>query len=520
MLPELTSLTNDNSIILNFSTIFVKLLLSSALLLAFHHVFLCNRASYKTQRLYLLLIPFVSIMMSGFTFEVYKPDANIVEMTKSEIQQYHAENAHSGYHIEASDNTDLEDLGINTLHDMHNAIDDAAEAVLAIEIILYAVAAISIVLILIAWYYIIKMLWMSKRMKSEKTDDGFRIVRSYQIKTAFSFADIIYMPAGMDSEKADYILKHEKAHIIHKHYIDVWIIEFMTRLMWFNPIMWMVRKQLRNVHEYEADRMVIDAGADVLRYQTILLEEVAEDSIIVVNGFNHSFIRRRFIEMKKKTKAKLGMAGKISTGTWVVIMLCAFTFSVGNAETIIKYVAAQNEKQETKTENMAEEQSAPEEQGEDMNTNETEENKISHDERSDAKPDTVAVDADELPVAHNLSANPYKTITYKGMKLRRTETATYLDCIGTCEKNDEVWSLCGWDTYIIDADTGDHYKPRSCSAPEAWDTSFRIKGMKGKTWMITLTFPPLKESVTHIKISGVYNWERDWNRVYKVKELE
>lgn len=512
------SLMNENSIILDLVTIFAKLLLSSALLLAFYHVFLRNSASYKTQRLYLLLIPFVSIMMSTFTFEVYRPEANIVEMTKMEIQQYHAENAHSGYRIEASDNTALEELGINPLQDMHEAIENISDTVFAVEIILYAVASISIVLMLIAGFYIIKMLWMGKRLKPVKTDDGFHVVCSPKIKTAFSFANIIYMPAGMDREKADYILKHEKAHVIHKHYIDVWIIEFMVRFLWFIPIMWMVRKQLRNVHEYEADRMVIEAGADMLRYQTILLEEVAEDCVAVANGFNHSFIRRRFIEMKKKTVAKLGMAGKVSTGAWIVLMLCAFTFTIGNAETIIKYVAVNNEKHVTDAESMNEDPAAEEEDA--MDTDETEEEKMNLDEKSNAKPDTVATYTDDLPVAHNLSANPYKTITYKGMKLRRTDTATYLDCIGTCEKNDEVWSLCGWDTYIIDADTGDHYKPRSCSAPEAWDTSFRIKGMRGKTWMITLTFPPLKESVTHIKISGVYNWERDWNRVYKVKDLE
>ena len=328
---------------------FGKFILSTLLLLAFYSGVLRSKASYTMQRLYLILIPFASIMMSGLTFEVYKPEARIIEMEKPEVMQYYEDHRTTGYAIIADEGGSLESLDVSLVDDLFSAIQNVAEELGIIGLVVCALFAVSAVLLMIAAYYMIKMCILRRRLNAEMTDDGYRLICSGSIKVPFSFADTIFLPADMESGKADYILMHEKAHIAHKHYVDVWIIEFMTRLLWFNPLMWVVRRQLRNVHEYEADRCVVDAGVDMFRYQTILLEEVAEDSMVIANGFYHSFIRSRFIEMKKSAIGCMGIKGKTGTVLWIIALFCAFTFTVGEAETIVRYKDASGRKVEMLT---------------------------------------------------------------------------------------------------------------------------------------------------------------------------
>lgn len=495
--------------ITEITIVFAKLILSSALLLAFYFLVLRSKASYKMQRLYLLLIPFASIMMSGFSLEVYKPEAKIIEMDKAEVQEFHSANAHTGYHIEASGNTDLQNLDINPFQDLSVVINEMSEEVFVINIALYTIAAVSVILLLIAAFYIFKIYKINKHLKAEKTEDGYMLVCSDEIKTAFSFGNTIYMPSGMESDKADYILMHEKAHIANKHYIDVWMIEFITRLLWFNPFMWSVRKQLRNVHEYEADRSVIDAGANMLRYQTILLEEVAEDSVIIANGFNHSFIRRRFLEMKKKSVGKLGFMGKAGMGLWVLILFCGFTFTIGKAETIIKYVGEEKEitsaelKEEVlpiiEIDNLNAEEDTPEED-DDKSTKPTN-STIEY----EAKMDVVEYASDGNPKYYELPANTNSRIPYEGLTIQRNANNTIVTVVGTPESDDEYFWFGGEQTYIEDLETGDHYKARRPLNMPVF-TGFHAIDMKGKTFALKMEFPPLPDDVKIVRMWHLCSW--------------
>ena len=119
---------------------------------------------------------------------------------------------------------------------------------------------------------------------------------------------------GKSKEAEEIFIKHEKAHIQSLHYIDVWCIEVMVRLLWFNPMLWVVRKHLRDLHEFEADRLVLAQGVDAHSYQCLLLEVASDECSILTNGFNQSFIRRRIKEMKRNfafIDATLSHDGKV-----------------------------------------------------------------------------------------------------------------------------------------------------------------------------------------------------------------
>ena len=70
----------------------------------------------------------------------------------------------------------------------------------------------------------------------------------------------------------DMILSHELAHIRLRHSWDVMAVDVAMCLWWFNPAMWLVRRELQSLHEYQADEAVLRAGADAKNYQMLLIK--------------------------------------------------------------------------------------------------------------------------------------------------------------------------------------------------------------------------------------------------------
>jgi hypothetical protein len=125
---------------------------------------------------------------------------------------------------------------------------------------------------------------------------------------------------GRTPDEEHLFILHEQAHIACRHYIDVWAIELLTRLMWFNPVLWMVRKTLRDLHEFEADRLVLEQGTDAYTYQCLLVSEASEDCSLIANGFNNSLIRRRIKEMKRTERIDISRFGKLLTALWMLAL--------------------------------------------------------------------------------------------------------------------------------------------------------------------------------------------------------
>jgi hypothetical protein len=97
------------------------------------------------------------------------------------------------------------------------------------------------------------------------------------------------------------LLKHELAHIRLGHSWDMLLCELTCRMLWFVPFAWMLRQDLRDVHEYQADRRVLQGGIRDEEYQLLLIKKATSTGLQpVVNAFNQSPIKRRFKMMYRK----------------------------------------------------------------------------------------------------------------------------------------------------------------------------------------------------------------------------
>ena len=130
------------------------------------------------------------------------------------------------------------------------------------------------------------------RCEKHRREDGTVIAVTDRDVSPFSWMYWIVMSRSDYAHPDRAILLHEQEHIRQHHSWDVLMVDILTSLQWFNPAIWMLRSDLRDVHEYEADAAVLSAGVDARQYQYLLVRKaVAAAGYSVTNGINHSSLR-------------------------------------------------------------------------------------------------------------------------------------------------------------------------------------------------------------------------------------
>ena len=139
----------------------------------------------------------------------------------------------------------------------------------------------------------------------ERLEDGAVLVRTERPVTPFSWGRYIVMSERDLAENGDAILLHERAHLRLRHSFDLIVTDVAGCLQWFNPAMWLLRRELRAIHEYEADEAVLDSGVDARSYQMLLIKKAAGGRwYSVANSFNHSKLKNRITMMLRKRSSR------------------------------------------------------------------------------------------------------------------------------------------------------------------------------------------------------------------------
>ena len=134
-----------------------------------------------------------------------------------------------------------------------------------------------------------------------------------------------------------HILQHERAHIRLGHAYDLLVLNILSVMQWFNPVMWMLKEDLRAIYEYEADDAVLREGADIKEYQYSLIRKaVSASGYSITNSFNHSILKNR-ITMMSKTKS---VTWRGLRALYVLPLVAAGL--VCNAKTVTDYKVSEN----------------------------------------------------------------------------------------------------------------------------------------------------------------------------------
>ena len=149
------------------------------------------------------------------------------------------------------------------------------------------------------------------------------------LPTPFSWFNHIVVAKDDMAECRDIILTHELAHVRLCHSCDIMIIDLALCVWWFNPALWLLRRELQSLHEYQADEAVLNRGVDAKTYQMMLIKRAVGSRLhSVANCLNHSNLKNRITMMCKKSSSRWSAAKALLVLPMVAIALGAFATTV------------------------------------------------------------------------------------------------------------------------------------------------------------------------------------------------
>ena len=126
------------------------------------------------------------------------------------------------------------------------------------------------------------------------SQQGVRVVVMKNEIAPFSWFRHVVLSEKDFRENPREILTHELAHIRLGHSWDVAVCNLLIIFQWWNPAAWLLKRELQNVHEFEADEAVINRGVDAKQYQLLLIRKsVGERLFSMANNLNHQSLKKR-----------------------------------------------------------------------------------------------------------------------------------------------------------------------------------------------------------------------------------
>ena len=165
--------------------------------------------------------------------------------------------------------------------------------------------------------------------------------------TPFSIFRYIVMNVQDYEQHSLYILTHEQEHIRLGHTYDLLLLEAMKTFQWFNPFVWFISRDLKAVHEYEADQAVIHQGIDAKSYQQLLVMKVVGNRLQpFTNNLGHGSLKKRIIMMYQKKSNRWMMLKALFILPVTCFAIYAFATPEANLLTpqVKKTVATQQQK--------------------------------------------------------------------------------------------------------------------------------------------------------------------------------
>ena len=188
---------------------------------------------------------------------------------------------------------------------------------------------------------LVRIIRLINHSEQHPQDDGTTLcVTGNADLSPFSWMHYIVMNRSDYETNDASILAHERGHIRLHHSWDILLVDLLTALQWFNPAMWMLRSDLRAIHEYEADAAVLSQGINARQYQYLLITKAGGiGGYSLVNGITHSALKNRITMMTNKTSKSSHLLKLLA-----LLPIVGVTLAL-NAETVKDYVYDEPQKQ-------------------------------------------------------------------------------------------------------------------------------------------------------------------------------
>ncbi|WP_372950125.1 TonB family protein [Mariniphaga sp.] len=285
--------------------------ISLSLLATIYVIFLRRETFFRLNRFFLLGSLFFSVALPFLKFRIYEPQPVLLsEVTVTPYRNL---------------------LEAVTVYGQDFSVT-VEQTILSTTLLIWIYLAGLLLFFAIFFYRVIRIGFVIRKNEVRKSD-SFKLVFLEKECSPFSFLNYVFVSRPLqNSDGYDRMIAHEIEHIKQGHSFDVLILEVLTAFQWFNPFMWMLRRAIRENHEFLADHAVLTSGVNRGYYKKLLLNQFAGGQLVLTNNFNYSLIKNR-IKMMSKIKSPKIAHVKIILGVLTAVALIIM-FACEQKETV------------------------------------------------------------------------------------------------------------------------------------------------------------------------------------------
>jgi TonB family protein len=259
---------------------FTKTIISLSILYAVYRLFLRKETFFKFNRIYLIGSVIISMLIPGFT-----------------VLNFTATNSEPLYYV------------LNTVTITNKGLMTGYSGSSSLTQIVWIVYFAGVILFSLLFLFRIFQLIVFVNKYGITKEGGVKYVITDGHYAPFSFFNLIFINSTISKTDKEKVVVHERVHVNQLHSLDVLFFELLAIFQWFNPIVWLYKKSIKEVHEFLADEGVLTKGVEKSSYQELLLALALGVNVTdLTNNFNTTQIKRRFIMM---TKMKSGLIAKV-----------------------------------------------------------------------------------------------------------------------------------------------------------------------------------------------------------------
>ncbi|AZJ35874.1 hypothetical protein D6T69_10210 [Tenacibaculum singaporense] len=238
---------------------------------------------HQTNRFLLLILPIVSLLAPLSYLLTFEAPSTIIQIPQfSEF-------------IENSETV------------LVDTIEETSTQTYNFKTILFSLYLLGSSFVLLRTLHSLWLLFLLKKQSKVTFSNNFQLIHTNYTST-FSFFNWIFISKHINPTENTLIIEHEKAHVKLKHSIDVLLAETYIVFFWFNPLVYMYRKSLKSIHEYQADSWVLNGTTKTSNYLAVLLQNIEKETATsnsLYSYFNQSVIKKRIDMITKKPTAKV-----------------------------------------------------------------------------------------------------------------------------------------------------------------------------------------------------------------------
>lgn len=300
-----------------FAYYLLKVIICSGILFLYYHSALRNKLFHQWNRFYLLAAVLLSIIAPIIQI-------NIV------------------HHSAEEKNTAIQLLQVIQGNDYLDAIViNSRQSFSAEQWMMMLYAFISLIFFTAMMISLIKIFFVIQSHTAQWLHN-IKFINTNLRGTPFSFFHFIFWNEKIDlqTETGLQIFQHELVHVKEKHTIDKLLMQIILILFWCNPFFWLIRKELKIIHEFIADKKAVGQQGTAALAAMILNSTYPSHFNSLTNQFFQTSIKRRLVMLTKIQNPKMNYFSRILALPIIAFIFFAFTLRVKKPSVKSKNISA------------------------------------------------------------------------------------------------------------------------------------------------------------------------------------